>query len=122
MQAFGLIGLLFGVVLVVVVSSLSGYLLSAVFVAMAGVLAIAGATLLRGHFASNNESVACLIFGTALIFTGVGIIVASNIAFEYLISQLENTIYIDIGATISACGCILSAYSFYDLHNRNQCI
>ena len=36
MQAFGLLGLLFGAVLVVVASSLSGYLLSAVFVVTAG--------------------------------------------------------------------------------------
>src|SRR5271157_5840447 len=52
MQAFGLLGLLFGVVLVVSVSSLSGFLLSAVFVVTAGGLAIAGAVLLRGQYIS----------------------------------------------------------------------
>ncbi len=119
LQAFGLLGLLFGVVLVVGTSSLSGYILSAVFVAVAGVLAIAGAVLMRGHFASNNRGVAYLIFGTALIFSGVGLIVASNIAFEYLISQVQNTVYVDTGATVSACGCVLTAYSFFVLHNSN---
>lgn len=122
LQAFGLLALLFGVVLVVVVSSLSGFLLSAVFVVAAGVLAISGAVLLRAYFisadASNARSAACLIFATALIFSGVGLIVASNIEYVYLISQIENTVYIDIGATVSACGCIIAAYSFYILHNR----
>jgi hypothetical protein len=121
MQAFGLLGLLFGVVLVVSVSSLSGFLLSAVFVVTAGVLAIAGAVLLRGQYisaeVSNTRGAAYLIFGTVLIFSGVGLIVGSNIAFEYWISQVENTVYVDIGATISACGCVLSAYSFFVLHN-----
>ena len=124
MQAFGLLGLLFGVVLIVVTSSLSGYLVSAVFVATAGVSAIAGAVLLRRHFisaiASNTRGVAYLIFGTALIFSGVGLIVGSNIAFEYLISQVENTIYVDIGATVSACGCVLAAYSFFVL-SKSKC-
>jgi hypothetical protein len=122
MQAFGLLGLLFGVVLVVVASSLSGYLVSAVFVVTAGVSTIAGAVLLRGHYsaiASNTRGVAYLIFGTALIFSGAGLIVGSNIAFEYLISQMENTIYVDIGATVSACGCVLAAYSFFVLHDRS---
>ena len=117
MQAFGLLGLLFGAVLVVVASSLSGYLLSAVFVVSAGVSAVAGAVLLRRYFisssASNTRNAAYLIFGTALIFSGVGLIVASNIAFEYLISQVENTVIVDIGATVSACGCVVAAYSFF---------
>jgi hypothetical protein len=123
MQALGLLGLLFGVVLVVAASSLSGYSISAVFVVTAGALAMAGAVLLRGQYmfasSSNARGVAYLIFGTALIFSGVGLIVGSNIAFEYLISQVENTIYVDIGATVSACGCILAAYSFFILHNRS---
>jgi hypothetical protein len=119
LQAFGLLSLMFGVVLVVAVSSLSSYFLSAVFVAAAGVSAIAGAVLLRKHFisaiASNSRIAVYLIFGTVLIFSGVGIIVGSNIAYEYWISQVTNTIYVDIGATISACGFVLAAYSFFTL-------
>jgi hypothetical protein len=125
MQAVGLLFLLFGVVLVVVVSSLSGYLVSATLVAIAGASAIAGAVLLRKHYgdiASKTRNAMFLILGTALIFSGVGIIVGSNIAFEYWISQVANTIYVDIGATISACGCVVAAYSFYVLHNRSKII
>jgi hypothetical protein len=118
LQAFGLVALLFGVALVVVDSSFVGFLLSAVFVVVAGMSAIAGAVLLRRHYASNTRGPAFLIFGIALIFLGVGLIVASNIAFVYFISQLENTVYADIGATISACGCVLEAYSFFILHNH----
>ena len=121
MQAFGLIGLFIGVLLIVVVPSFSGYLLSAVFVVPAGASAIAGAVLLRRHYidakASNSIGIACLIFGTTLIFSGAGVILASNIAFWYLISQVQNTVYVDIGATISACGCVLAAYSYFALGN-----
>src|ERR1700690_176124 len=64
MEAFGLLGLLFGVVFVVVTSSLLGYFLSAVFVVASGVLAIAGAVFLRRHFTSattsNTGGIACL--------------------------------------------------------------
>lgn len=123
MQAFGLIGLLFGLVLIVVTSSLSGYLLGAVFVVIAAASGIAGAVLLRGHFnsatTSNNKGVSYLIFGTALIFSGAGLIVGSNIAFQYVISQMENTIYVDIGSTVAAYGCVIAAYSFFVLHNRS---
>jgi len=123
MQAFGLAGLLFGVVLLVVVPSLSGYFLSAAFVVTASVLAIAGAVLLRGHYigtvASKARGGAYLILGTVLIFSGVGLIVGSDIAFEYLISQVENTINVDIGATVTACGCVLAAYSFFSLNSRS---
>jgi hypothetical protein len=113
MQAFGLLVLLFGVLLVVVASSLSGYFLSAVLVVAASVSAIAGVALLRVHY-----YIAYMILGTALIFSGAGVIVASNIAFEYLISRVQNTIYVDLGATISACGCVLAAYSIFTLHSH----
>lgn len=28
---------------------------------------------------------------------------------------MENTVYVDIGATVAACGCVLAAYAFFDL-------
>lgn len=122
LQAFGLLSLLFGVVLVVATSSLSGYLLSAVFVIAARVSAIGGAIISRRHFvsalSSNARTTAYLIFATALIFLGVGLIVGSNIAFQHILTQIQNTIFVDIGATVSACGCILTAYSFFVLSNR----
>jgi hypothetical protein len=122
MQSFGLVTLLFGVVIVQEVPTLQGYFVSAALVVTAGVFAIVGTVLTRGHYmgiaASNALGVGCLTLGTALIFAGVGLIVGSNIAYEYLISQVENTIYVDVGATISACGCVLAAYSFFILHSR----
>ncbi len=120
LQAFGLIGLLVGVVLAVGVTVLSGYILSMVIVAASGVSAISGAFLLRGHYGApmpKTTSVLYLILGTALLFAGVGIILGSDIGFEYWFSQVQNTVYVDMGATVSACGCILSAYSFFTLHN-----
>ena len=121
MQSLGLIGLLFGLVLIVVTATLTGYLVGAVLIATAGALAISGAVLLRRYYmraVANAGGVACLMIGTALIFSGAGVVVGSNIAFEYLISQVQNTIYVDAGATVAACGCVLSAYAFFVLHDR----
>ena len=78
LQAIGLLGLLIGVVLVVAVSTLTGYLLSAASVATAGVLAVAGTVLLRRYYstiATNARGIVYLIFGTVLIFLGAGLIV-----------------------------------------------
>jgi hypothetical protein len=120
-QAFGLIVLFFGVLLAVIAPSLSGYLISAVLIVTSAILAIAGAALLRNHYirtrASNASDVGYLVLGTALIFLGAGLIAASNIAFEYIISQVQNTIYVDLGATAIACGCVVAAYSFFILHS-----
>ena len=126
MQAFGLLGLLIGVVVLVAGSSLLGYFVSAAFVVTAGMLAIAGAVVLRRHYiisaiaSSNTSSLVYLIFGMALIFSGVGLIVGSNIAYQFLLFQMENTIYVDLGTTISACGCVLAAYSFFVLQNSTN--
>ena len=120
LQALGLVGLLFGLVLIVVTATLSGYLVGAVLIATSGVLAMSGAVLLRGYYVATaaDAGLACLMSGTALIFLGAGAVVGSNIAFEYLISQVQNTVYVDAGATVSACGCVLLAYAFFVLHNR----
>jgi hypothetical protein len=122
MQAVGLLGLLIGVVLIQVAPALSGYVVGAVLVGASGVAAVTGAALVQGqvvnHISSGEGHPAPLVAGTALIFSGVGVIMGSNIAFEYLISSVENTIYVDLGATISACGCVLAAYSFFALFSR----
>jgi hypothetical protein len=120
--ALGLIGLLLGIVLVVATSSLSGCIVSVVFITAAGGSAITGAVLLRRHYiniiALNTRGVAYLILGTALIFLGAGVIVGSNIAYEYLISQVQNTVNVDMGATVSSCGCVLTAFSYFVLHDH----
>jgi len=120
-QALGLVGLLFGVVLIVATSSLPGDLVGAFSIVAAGALSIVGALLLRRYYLSataNAGGVAFLMLGTLVIFSGVGLIVGSNVAFWYLISQVQNTVYVDIGATITACGCVIEAYSFRVLHDR----
>jgi uncharacterized membrane protein YidH (DUF202 family) len=122
MQALGLIGLFFGVALVVAVSSLSGYFASAVIVVTMGALALLGGVFLTRHHtsfgASSARVVVCLVLGMALLFLGTGLIAGSNIAYQYVISQVENTIYVDIGATVSACGCVIAAYSSFVLRNH----
>ncbi len=121
-QAIGLVGLLLGLVLIVVTATLSGYLIGAVFIVTAGVSALAGAVSLRRHYSAivaKAEGVSWLILGTALLFAGAGVVVGSNIAFEYLLSQVQNTIYVDVGATIAACGCVVAAYSFLVLRVRS---
>jgi hypothetical protein len=121
MLGLGLVGLLLGVVIIVAVSSIFGYLVGAVFVVASGASAFVGAVLLRRHYTmvgvSNKGSVIYLILGTVLTFSGVVLIAMSNIASEYFISQLQNTIYVDVGAMVSAWGCVLSAYSFYTLRS-----
>jgi hypothetical protein len=119
-MGLGLVGLLFGVVIIAFVSSVFGYLVGAVFVAASGASAVVGAILLSRHYTSigvaNRGSVVYLILGTTLTFSGLVLIAASNIeATEYFISQVENSIYVDVGATVTAWGCVLSAYSFYVL-------
>ena len=62
---------------------------------------------------SKTKAVTYLILGTALVFLGVGVMVGSNIALWYLLSQAEYTVYVDIGATVSACGFVVAASSVY---------
>jgi len=122
LQALGLCGLLFAVVLIQVAPTLSGYLVGMVLDVVTGVAATAGVILVqRGRIklvSSNPNEFALMVLGTVMIFAGVGVIMGSNIAFEYLISSVENTIYVDVGATVSACGCVIAAYSFFLLQGR----
>ena len=118
--ALGLVGLFFGVLLVYE-SSLSGSLLSAAIITASGVLAMAGTVLLRKHYraiGTKSNNVVQLALGTALTFSGVGLITGSKIALYYFISQLQSTVYMDMGATVSAYGCVIAAYSFFVLHFR----
>jgi len=123
MQAIGLVGLLLGVVPIAVASSLSFlYVLSAVLIVASGVSALAGAFLTRSHASGVGGSIRraadCLILGTALIFAGVALILASNAALYFVLSSVGGTVYTDIGATISACGCVIAAYSIFAMRPR----
>ena len=116
MLAAGLVVLLVGVVPIVVISSFSGYVAGASLIAVSGALALTGVV----YFRKYAKSVVILLLGTMMIFSGVELIASSNVmAIEYWVSQVENTIYVDVGATVSACGCVLSAYSFFVLHGRS---
>jgi hypothetical protein len=123
LQGFGLIGLLIGVVIAYTASALTGFFVSLLFIIMSGASALAGVIFMRRHYVSigvsNVRNIRWLVLGTVLIFSGVGLIAGSNIAFEYyVLSQVENTVFVDIGATVTAWGCVLAAYSFFVLHNR----
>jgi hypothetical protein len=123
MQSLGLVGLLLGVVAIIVSSSFSvWFAVSAVLIVSSAALALAGEFLLRGHYAdvgvSNRKGVDYLIIGTALIFSGVAVILGSNVAAYFLLSDVGNTVFTDVGAAISACGCVIAAYSFYEMPNR----
>jgi hypothetical protein len=124
MQSLGLVGLLLGVVAIIVSSSFSiWFAVSAVLIASSAALALVGAFLLRGHYAdiraSNKTSAEYLILGTALIFAGVAVILGSNIAAYFLLSDVGNTVFTDVGAAISACGCVIAAYSFFVMPARS---
>ena len=122
MHGSALVILLLGVALTVVFSSLSGFLAGMAFLVTSGILAFIGILTLRKNYISNSTSkhkkIDYLLFGTILILAGVGVIMVSNIATLYTISQLENTVYVDIGATFSAYGCVITAYSFLNFHRR----
>ncbi len=123
MQGLGLVGLLVGVVPLVVASSLSPvFVVSAVFSIGSGVLALAGTGLLRSHSAeavvSNRRSVDYLILAMTLMFSGVGLILVSNVATYFFLSSVGNTVCSDVGAAASACGCVIASSAFYVLHPR----
>jgi len=116
MQGIGLFGLFIGAALVIIApSSLTACVMSIIIIVISGVITLAGVDFLGPYFfiASTRYLIYFLFIGTVLIFLGAGLIAASNIAYEFVISQMENTIFVDIGATISAYGCILAAYSYF---------
>jgi hypothetical protein len=123
LQGFGLVILLMGVVLGVGFSSLFGYAVGAVLLAASAAMGLLGAILLRKSYASNgakSSAVDYMVLATALVFSGVGLIMASNIAFYYVISQVANTVYVDAGAAVSACGCVVAAFSFFTLRGQRE--
>ena len=105
--SLSLTGLLIGLVVSFAASSLSGHLVSAVFIVLGGASGLAGAI-----FIAKQARARQLVAGAALI-------PASNIAlFAYLISDMGKSIYQDIGAALAACGSVVAAYSFFVLRSR----
>jgi hypothetical protein len=118
LQSLGLIGLLIGLVVSFVASSLSGHLVSAVFIVPAGIAGLAGAI-----FISKQADTRPLVIGAALIAIGAALIPASNIALlTYWTSDMGKNIYQDIGATLAACGSVVAAYSFFILRSPSQAL
>lgn len=121
--ALGLIGLLVGVMPLATSSSLSAlFFVSGIVIATSAASALGGAFLLRGYYgdigASTRAGVDYLILGTALIFSGVAVILGSNIAKYFWLSDVGNNVFTDVGVAVSACGCVVSAYSFFVLQAR----
>ena len=125
MQALGLVGLLVGVVPLAVSSSLSAvFVVGAILIVISAALALTGTFLLRSHHAdigaSDTRGVDYLILGTTLLFSGVTLILGSNVAKYFFLSEVGNNVFTDVGAAISACGCVISAYSFIVLQRRRS--
>ena len=102
LQSLSLVGLLIGFVVSYVASSIPGYLVSGVFIVLAGAAALAGAI-----FISKEARARQLVAGAALIAIGTALIPASNIALlaGWLV-DIDKNIYVDIGATVAGCGSI----------------
>jgi len=116
LQSLSLIGILIGLVVSYIASSLSGHQLAAVFIVPSGLAGLAGAI-----FISKQTRARQLIIGAALIAVGAALIPASDIAqYTYLMLGIDKNVYQDIGATIAACGCVVAAYSFFVLRSRTQ--
>jgi hypothetical protein len=109
LQGFGLLGLYVGIILVVEVNTPSAFFASAAMVVASAAASLAGVILLG----RDRWSIGYLVLGTMLIFLGVGVIVASDAALNYLISGIMSTVYVDVGATVTACGAVIAAYSFF---------
>ena len=125
LQALGLVGLLLGLVPLQVSSSLSAlYGISAVVIVAAAASAVGGASLTRSHLRGINAALGrgadYLILGMVLIFAGVALILGSNVASYFVLSGVGNTVYCDVGATISACGSVTAAYACFVMHARTR--
>jgi hypothetical protein len=118
LQSLTLIGLLIGFAVSFAASSLAGHLVSAVFIVPSGALGLAGAIVI-----SKKARARQLVAGAALITIGAVLIPASNIAlFAGWLSDLNKNIYQDIGATLAACGSVVTAYSFFVLRRRGNAL
>ena len=116
LQSLSLIVLLIGFVVSFVASSIPGYLVSGVFIVLAGASGLSGAI-----FISKEARARQLVVGAALIAIGAALIPASNIALlAGWLLDLDKNFYEDIGATVAACGSVVAAYSFFVLRSRTQ--
>jgi hypothetical protein len=112
LQTLSLLSLLIGLVTVFFAASLPVYLMAASLIVLSGVSGLAAAI-----YFTRNGGTRYFFVGAGLIAIGAAVIPASNIALKYLylISDTDNSVYQDVGATMAACGAVLAAYSFFVL-------
>lgn len=116
LESLSFIGLLIGLVVSFVASSISGHVIAGMFIVLSSTSGLVGAIYL---FRSVGPTY--LVAGAVLIAIGAAPIPASNIALrEYWISDLEKYLYQDVGATLAACGAVLAAYSAFVLRRRGR--
>lgn len=116
LQSLSFIGLLIGLVLSFIASSISGHVIAGMFIVLSGTSGLVGAIYLF-----RSVGVTYLVAGAVLIGIGAALIPASNIALrEYWISDLENYVYQDVGATLAACGAVVAGYAAFVLHRRGR--
>ncbi|HKW04622.1 MAG TPA: hypothetical protein VJN71_04920, partial [Nitrososphaerales archaeon] len=107
MQAIGLVGLFFGVIVAASSNLIGPFLISAVVLVPSTALAITGSVLEiekspESHARQGPNSYLLLV-GMILLFFGTALIVAFNIfALTYYLSNVQAIIFENIGATISA--------------------
>ena len=104
LQTAGLLTLLITAITLQVSSTIPSLILAASFALGAGGLAITGAVRIRGD-------VPFLLLATLLIFGGLGLIVASQIGYYFVLSDVATTVVTDLGVAVSACGCVVGAYA-----------
>ena len=130
LQGLSLIGILIGIVVSFVAgqlepstpaelaTSISGHVIAGIFIVLSGTSGLVGATYLSRSLRARH-----LVVGAVLIAMGAELIPASNIALrEYWITDMENHIYQDIGATVAACGCVVAAYASFVFRGRRRAL
>jgi uncharacterized membrane protein YidH (DUF202 family) len=124
MQSLGLIGLLLAALALQISSSIQVLFVSAAFVVLAGSLAIVGGLQLGNHYAdigtTSRTDAGYLVLGTALMFLGVGVIIGSEIAYYFVLSDVVSTVVSDAGVAVSACGCVVAAYASFVMRGSSR--
>jgi len=117
----GLVGLLLGVACIVTdLHALDR--LGAAIVAMSGAASVVGVVACRRGMqgrvgASGRVGLTCLVAGACLLVLGALAVAGANLLFASLsvISQTQENAWVDLGATVSALGCVLVTYSLVAL-------
>ena len=117
MQGLGLVLLLVGVLGLQISPALPVLLGVGIFVFAALALVMVGGWKVRRHYSilgvRKAKDVSYLVVGTALVFIGVFVILGSKIGYYFLFPDVTSTVVNDVGAAISASGCVVATYSSF---------